>query len=113
MNLPDQTALDFEALFEAVPGLYVVVRPGEDYPVVAVSTAFLRATMGRREDFLGRSLFAVFAGDGQEPGSADGTSLRAALERVRRGGGPEQVSNRPRNAGRPEPDGQGAEQRHW
>ena len=45
MDIPDHATLDLQALFEAVPDLYVVVQPSDDYPIVAVSAAFLQATM--------------------------------------------------------------------
>ncbi len=64
---------DFRALFEGAPGLYLVLTP--DLKIVAVSEAYLRATMTQRAEILGRGLFDVF------PDSPD--NLRASLERVR------------------------------
>lgn len=43
---------DFRALFEAAPGLYLVLDP--ELRIVAVSEAYLAATMTRREEILGR-----------------------------------------------------------
>jgi len=72
----------FRALFESAPGLYLVLTPDE-YQIVAVSQAYLQATMTEREHILGRHLFEVFPDNPDEPG-ADGTSnLRASLERVK------------------------------
>ena len=48
---------DFKALFESSPGLYMAVTP--DLRIVAASDAYLRATMTKREDILGRDLFEV------------------------------------------------------
>lgn len=45
---------DFQALFESAPGLYLVLTPA--LTVVAVSQAYLQATMTRREENLGRHL---------------------------------------------------------
>jgi len=42
----DRQAPDFQALFEAAPGSYLVLDPG--LRVVAVSDAYLRATMTER-----------------------------------------------------------------
>jgi light-regulated signal transduction histidine kinase (bacteriophytochrome) len=64
---------DFRLLFEAAPGRYLVLTP--DLRIVAVSEAYLRATMTQRAEILGRGLFDVF------PDSPD--NLRASLERVR------------------------------
>ena len=49
---------DFRALFESAPGLNLVLRP--DLSIVAASDAYLRATMTRREEVLGRNIFDVF-----------------------------------------------------
>jgi PAS domain S-box-containing protein len=73
--------LQFRALFESVPGLYLVLKP--DLTIVAVSDAYLKATMTKREEIIGRNLFDVFP---DNPGEADATgvaNLRASLNRVR------------------------------
>ena len=45
---------DFRALFESAPGLYLVLAP--DLQIIGVSEAYLRATMTRREDIVGKGL---------------------------------------------------------
>jgi len=49
---------DFRLLFESAPGCFLVLAL--DLTIVAVSDAYLRATMTRRGDILGRPLFDVF-----------------------------------------------------
>ncbi|HEY6261853.1 MAG TPA: hypothetical protein VIW47_09675, partial [Nitrospiraceae bacterium] len=49
---------DFRALFDSAPGSYLVLTPS--LVMVAVSDAYLRATMTRRKEILGRQLFDVF-----------------------------------------------------
>ena len=49
---------DYRALFEAAPGAYLVLAP--DLTIVAVSDAYLRATMTERSTTVGRHLFDVF-----------------------------------------------------
>jgi PAS domain-containing protein len=72
----------FRALFESAPGLYLVLEP-EKFRIVAVSDAYLQATMTVREEIMGKRIFEVFPDDPAEP-FADGTrNLRASLERVR------------------------------
>jgi signal transduction histidine kinase/ActR/RegA family two-component response regulator len=71
---------DFRAVFEAVPGLYLVLA--RDLTIVAVSDAYLRATMTRREDIVGKGLFKVFPDNPDDP-KADGVrNLAASLKRV-------------------------------
>ena len=74
-------APDFQRLFEAAPGLYLVLAP--DLTIVAVSDAYLRATMQQRDAILGHGLFDVFPDNPDDP-SADGVyNLRSSLDRVR------------------------------
>ncbi len=47
-----------QGLFESLPGLFLIFTP--DLKIVSVSDAFLEATMTRREDVLGRSIFEIF-----------------------------------------------------
>ena len=78
----EQMHLHFRALFESLPGSYVVLMP--DFTIVAVSNAYLAATMTEREQLLGQNLFDAFP-DNPEDSEATGTkNLRASLERVRR-----------------------------
>ncbi|MGC3991236.1 MAG: PAS domain-containing protein [Chthoniobacteraceae bacterium] len=74
----------FRALFESLPGLYLVLKP--DLTIVAVSDAYLKATMTERAAILNRSIFEVFPDDPKET-EADGESnLRASLNRVLQNG---------------------------
>ena len=76
-----EASVDFRALFESAPGLFLALTPG--LSIVAASDEYLNATMTRREEILGRGVFEVFP-DNPEDAHADGTSnLRASLARVR------------------------------
>jgi PAS domain S-box-containing protein len=82
MNKKGKTpAIDFQSLFESAPGLYLILIP-ENFNIVAVSDAYLAATMTTREEILGRGLFDVFP-DNPDDKEATGTSnLRASLNTV-------------------------------
>lgn len=73
---------DFRALFESAPGLYLVLKP-QDYRIVAVSNAYLKATMTERDEILGRNIFDVFPDDPDDPAPTGTWNLRASLERVK------------------------------
>jgi CHASE3 domain sensor protein/nitrogen-specific signal transduction histidine kinase len=75
--------LHFRALFESLPGLYLVLKP--DLTIAAVSDAYLKATMTKREDILGKNLFEVLPDNPDEPGATGATNLRASLNRVIQG----------------------------
>jgi PAS domain S-box-containing protein len=76
----EQMHLQFRAMFESVPGSYLVLKP--DFTMVAVSDAYLKATMTKREEIIGRALFDVFPDNPQEPGATGASNLRASLNRV-------------------------------
>ena len=78
-HLPEQ-APDFQALFEPAPGLYLVLTP--ELGIVAVSDAYADATMTRRDEIVGRSLFDVFPDNPDDPAATAVRNLRASLERV-------------------------------
>lgn len=71
---------DFQRLFEASPDLYLVLMP--DFSIVAVSDAYLKATMTRREDILGRGLFEVFPDNPDDPAATGVRNLLHSLERA-------------------------------
>lgn len=72
--------MDFRALFESLPGLYLVLTPTLE--IVAVTDAYLEATLTKRDEIIGRFLFDVFP-DNPEDEHATGTlNLRASLARV-------------------------------
>jgi len=80
----EQMHLHFRALFESLPGLYLVLTP--DLTIVAASDAYLKATMTKRDEILRRKLFDVFP-DNPADLTADGVSnLRASLDRVLQSG---------------------------
>ncbi len=61
MDQPSPSQPDFRALFEAAPGLYLVLRPDAPrFTIVAVSDAYARATKTKRQEMLGRPLFELF-----------------------------------------------------
>jgi two-component sensor histidine kinase len=73
---------DFRALFESVPGLYLVLTP--EFEIIAASEAYLEATMTRREKILHRYMFEVFPDNPDDPDATGVRNLRASLGRVLR-----------------------------
>jgi len=76
----EQMHVHFRSLFDSLPGLYLVMTP--DFNIVAVSDAYLKATMTRREEILGRGLFDVFPDNPDDPKATGTANLRASLQRV-------------------------------
>ena len=102
---------DFRKLFESSPDSYLVLTC--DLTIVAVSDAYLRATMTRREEILGRPLFEVFP-DNPDDSTATGVhNLRASLQRVLRGRIPDTMPVQKYDIQRPASEGGGFEERFW
>jgi signal transduction histidine kinase/ActR/RegA family two-component response regulator len=102
---------DFESLFESAPGLYLVLDP--DLVIVAVSNAYLAATMTRREEILGRGLFEVFPDNPDDPEATGVGNLAASLERVRRNLAADTMAVQKYDIRRPASEGGGFEVRYW
>jgi signal transduction histidine kinase/ActR/RegA family two-component response regulator len=102
---------DFRALFEAAPGLYLVLDP--ELRIVAASDAYLEATMTRREEIVGRGIFDVFPDNPDDPAATGVHNLSASLERVRRQRVPDTMAVQKYDIRRPEQEGGGFEERHW
>src|SRR5213594_4943737 len=79
-QIPPIPTPDFQALFESEPGLYLVLTPA--LTIVAVSAAYLKATMTKRDEILGRGLFEVFPDNPDDPTATGIRNLKASLERV-------------------------------
>lgn len=71
---------DYKAVFEATPGLFLLLSP--DLIIRAVSDEYLAATMTRRADILGRPLFEVFPDNPNDPTANGVKNLRQSLNTV-------------------------------
>ncbi len=113
--LPDQIppipTPDFQALFESAPGLYLVLTPA--LTIVAVSEAYLKATMARREEILGRNLFDVFPDNPDDLTATGVSNLSASLKRVLLNRVPDAMAVQKYDIRRPESEGGGFEERYW
>lgn len=102
---------DFQLLFESSPDLYLVLSP--DLTIVAVSNAYLRATMTERDAIVGKYIFDVFP-DNPDDASATGVSnLRASLERALSERVPDTMALQKYDIRRSEAEGGGFEERYW
>src|SRR5216684_590175 len=69
-------APDFRTLFESAPGLYLVLTPNRT--IAAASDAYLRATMTKRAEILGRELCDVFPDNPDDPQATGVRNLMVA-----------------------------------
>jgi PAS domain S-box-containing protein len=106
-------AADFQQLFEQSPGSYLVVLPDADFTLVAVSEAYLRATMTTRQGILGRPLFEVFPENLADVNATGMSHLRASLQRVLATRAADAMAVQKYDLRRPEAQGEGFEERYW
>ncbi|HTE51260.1 MAG TPA: PAS domain S-box protein [Kofleriaceae bacterium] len=99
---------DLKSLFESLPGLYLVLTP--DLEIVAVSDAYLKATMTTRQGILGRNLFEMFPDNPNDPDATAVANLKASIDRVIRDGVPDTMAILKLDVRRP--DGV-FEERYW
>jgi len=107
----DNPGPDFQALFEAVPSLYLALDPG--LRIVAASDAYLSATLTHREDVLGRGIFEVFPDNPDDLTATGVANLRASLVRVLSQKRPDVMAVQKYDIQRPHSDGGGFEVRYW
>ena len=103
--------VDFQALFEHVPGLYLVLDP--ELRIVAASEAYLHATMTRREEIMGRGIFDVLPDNPENPDATGVRNLSASLDRVRLRKVPDTMAVQKYDIRRPTEKGGGFEERYW
>jgi signal transduction histidine kinase len=110
-NQSTQSGLDFKFLFESAPGLYLVLSP--ELKIIAVSDAYLHATMTERSAILGRDLFDVFP-DNPEDQAATGThNLRLSLQRALRDKIADAMALQKYDIRKPASEGGAFEERYW
>jgi PAS domain S-box-containing protein len=102
---------NFRTLFESAPGLYLVLTP--ELQIVAVSDAYLRATMTTREAIIGRHLFDVFPDNPDDPTATGVRNLSASLNRVLRDRVADTMAVQKYDIRRPQSEGGAFEERYW
>lgn len=100
---------DFRMLFESAPGLYLVLD--RNLLIVAVSDAYLNATMTDRAAIVGRSIFDVFPDNPDDAGATGVSNLGDSLRRVIATGAGDTMAVQKYDVRKP--DGSGFEARFW
>jgi PAS domain S-box-containing protein len=99
------------ASLEDAPDCYLILSP--DLEIIGVTPAYLRATMTRRADIVGRYLFHVFPDNPEDP-TVDGVSkLHASLDCVLLTGTPDEMEIQRYDVRRPPEDGGGFQEKYW
>ena len=102
---------DFRELFERAPGLFLVLSP--DLTIVAVTDAYLAATMTQRENIIGRKLFDVFPDNPNDAKATGVRNLAASLQTVLQTKKEHRMVVQKYDIRKPEEKGGGFEVRYW
>ncbi len=102
---------DYRSVFEAIPGLLIIVAP--DLTILAVNDSFCHASMTQREDIIGRHVFEVFPDNPDDPQATGVNDVRSSFERVLLVGRPDAIVAQKFAIRRPESEGGGFEERYW
>ncbi|MEH0581682.1 PP2C family protein-serine/threonine phosphatase [Streptomyces sp. B21-108] len=76
----NDTAIDYAAVFQALPGMVALLTPGLVY--ADANEEFLRVTGRKREQMVGRHLFDVFPDNPNDEAATGMRNLEASLRRV-------------------------------
>jgi PAS domain S-box-containing protein len=110
-KITEPPQLDFHVLFDALPGLYLILLPDEPaFTITAVNRAYADATLTRRVEIIGRRLFDVFPDNPDNPGATGVRNLRDSLREVLRTKAPHTMPAQRYDIRRPEG---GFEERYW
>lgn len=102
----------FRALFESVPGKFLVIR-ASDFEIFSASDAYLSAAGRNRDDLVGRNLFEAFGEHADMPESEAARAMRMSLERVRQTGSTDIMPLLHYPAPQASGDSAGAPERWW
>ena len=109
--MPHSGDPDFRALFEAAPGLYLVLDP--ELRIVAASDASRGAPLTGRAARRGGGVCVGSPHTPDDPAATGTHNLRASLERARATGRPDSMPVQKYDIRRPESEGGGFEERFW
>lgn len=102
---------EYRRVFEATPAPYLVVTP--EFTIAAVNTAYLQATLTRREDIIGRYMFDVFPDNPDDPLAHGVAALKASFERVLQSRATDTMPIQKYDICRPAERGGGFDARYW
>jgi PAS domain S-box-containing protein len=101
--------LDFERIFQHLPGLFLVLRADANFTILTASDAYLSGTRRSRESLVGHGIFEAFRAPGA-PQEATMASLRDSLAHVMATRGAHRMAVQQYDL--PKASG-GLEERHW
>ncbi len=105
------STINYQLLFESAPGCFLVLAP--DFTIIAVSDAYLKATMTQRENILGKGIFEVFPDNPDVKEATGERNLRASLQVVLKNKVSDTMAIQKYDIRRPVSEGSEFEERYW
>lgn len=105
--------LDFLKVFTSHPTSSLLLNNDPDFTILEASDSYLKATMTKRENIIGRPLFMVFPDNPEDPNTNGTRNLRASLERVITSSKTDEMPIQKYDIRRPEEEGGFFEERYW
>lgn len=103
--------IDYKAIFRSIPGLYLILSP--QLNIIEVSKSYLKATMTRRQEIMGRNIFIIFPDNPDDVTATGVNNLRESLNRVLSKLSSDTMAVQKYDIQRPESEGGGFEERYW
>ncbi|MGA2596639.1 MAG: PAS domain-containing protein [Bryobacteraceae bacterium] len=111
---PNRNQIDFRALFDATPSLYLVLLPDDPkFTIVAANAAYAQATLTKPEEIVGRPAFEVFPDNPDDPHATGMRNVRASLREVLATRATHAMPAQKYDIRRPADQGGGFEERYW
>ncbi len=99
--MPIRTKIDFEAVFQALPGIHVLLTT--DFQIVQATAAYFETTNTRPEQVIGKGLFDVFPENPDTRRHGGEANIRKSFKRVVKTGQPHAMATQRYDI--PKPDG--------
>jgi PAS domain S-box-containing protein len=111
---PNRNQIDFRALFDATPSLYLVLLPDDPkFTIVAANAAYAQATLTKPGEIIGRGVFEVFPDNPDDPHASGVQNVRASLREVLATRATHTMPAQKYDIRRPADQGGGFEERYW
>ena len=106
--------LDFQSLFDVLPGLYLILRPNDPtFTIVVANKEYARATRTDQAQIAGRGLFEIFPDNPDDPHASGVQNLQASLRQVLLTKSRHTMPAQKYDIRRPDDQGGGFEERYW
>ena len=102
---------DFERVFEFAPSLLLLLD--QSFRILAVTDAYLQATMSKRGEIIGHDIFEIFPDNPADPGATGVCNLKTSLNRVLKTGKSDTMALQRYDVRQPKEKGGDFEERYW